>query len=146
MLSIKRIYEKKSPDDGIRIYVDRLWPRGLTKTQAAMDEWLKDISPSVDLRKWFGHQPEKFPEFKQRYMSEMLNPGFSEKLKYIADLAQKQKVTLLYSAKNEQYNNAVVVAGLINSIMKKTKTGKNKSEKIRDRFGSHKLSDKTIGQ
>ena len=125
MLRVKRIYEKKSPEDGIRIYIDRLWPRGLTKEKAAMDEWLKDMSPSEDLRKWFGHEREKFPEFKQKYVWELSNPAAAEKLKYIADLAQKQNVTLLYSAKDEKYNNAGVAAELVNALMKKTSPGKN---------------------
>jgi uncharacterized protein YeaO (DUF488 family) len=119
MLKIKRVYDEKSTEDGERIYVDRIWPRGLTKERAAIDEWLKELSPSDDLRKWFGHEPEKFREFKRRYLTELLDPAKQVLLKKVARQAETIDVTLLFSAKDTKYNNAVVLLELIGKIMKK---------------------------
>ena len=118
MLRIKRVYEPKSGNDGKRIYVDRLWPRGLRSSEAAIDEWLKDISPSDDLRKWFGHDPEKFPEFRKRYLKELAAPIGRELTERIAREANKKVVTLLYSARDTEHNNAIVIADQIKTLMK----------------------------
>lgn len=118
MLKIKRAYEKKSANDGKRIYVDRLWPRGLRKDDVAFDEWLKDLSPSGDLRKWFGHEPGKFEEFRRRYLRELAEPARQAQLKRIARMAKDADVTLVYSAKDSEHNNAVVLAELIGKLMK----------------------------
>lgn len=106
-MKIKRVYEKPERDDGYRILVDRLWPRGISKASAEIDEWIKEIAPSTELRKWFNHEPEKFSEFKKRYKEE-LKTQVAE-LKKIHEISQKKKITLLYSAKDTQYNQAVVL-------------------------------------
>jgi uncharacterized protein YeaO (DUF488 family) len=120
MLRIKRVYEKKLASDGKRIYVDRLWPRGLTKEEAAIDEWIKEISPSDDLRRWFGHEPGRYEEFRGRYLKELDNPEKQAQLKRIAAMAEQTDVTLVYSAKDSEHNNAVVLADLINHFLKET--------------------------
>lgn len=104
---IKRIYEDPSEDDGYRILVDRLWPRGVSKEDARLDEWLKEIAPSTELRKWFDHDPDKFEDFKKRYETEL-----SEKKVLIDKLtikAENQPITLLYAAKDETHNHALVL-------------------------------------
>lgn len=106
-LQIKRVYDEPSPVDGTRILVDRLWPRGLSKERAHVDVWLKDVAPSNDLRKWFGHDPAKWKEFQQRYRLELRhNAAVLEELK---KLVSKGPATLLYGAKDEQHNEAVVL-------------------------------------
>lgn len=106
-IRIKRIYEDRTKDDGYRVLVDRLWPRGISKEGAHVDEWLKEIGPSNELRKWFGHEPPKYPEFKKRYEQEL--HAQPELLKHLCELARKQRVTLVYSAKDEEHNQAVVL-------------------------------------
>jgi uncharacterized protein YeaO (DUF488 family) len=107
MIKIKRIYDPVLPDDGKRILVDRLWPRGMKKTEAKIDEWLKDIAPSDGLRKWFSHDPSKWHEFKNRYIRELKNN--SELIERLKGIAKKERVTLLFSAKDKEHNNAVVL-------------------------------------
>lgn len=106
-MQIKRVYEKPSASDGYRILVDRLWPRGISKVNAALDEWNKDIAPTTELRQWFNHEPEKFPEFKKKYLSEL--KSHKEELKRLKAISEKQNLTLVYSAKDEKYNQAVVL-------------------------------------
>jgi uncharacterized protein YeaO (DUF488 family) len=107
MLQIKRVYETPQSSDGYRIFVDRLWPRGMTKERAAVDLWLKDIAPSAELRTWFGHDPAKFTEFRQLYRNELVrNPQLQELKKVIR---QHTTVTLLYAAKDIEINDAVVL-------------------------------------
>ena len=118
MLKIKRAYEEKSESDGKRIYVDRIWPRGLSKEEAAIDEWLKDIAPSDELHKWFGHEKDKFAEFRKRYIKELSTPGRLEQLNRIAAMARENNVTLVYSARDTEHNNAVVLAELVRKLMK----------------------------
>jgi uncharacterized protein YeaO (DUF488 family) len=101
---IKRIYDSPGKDDGFRILVDRLWPRGLSKEKAKIDLWLKDIAPSDSLRKWFAHDPKKWPEFRRRYFKELSSK--KELLNEIYTRAREDDVTLLYSAKNKEFNNA----------------------------------------
>ena len=111
MLKIKRIYDAVSPDDGKRILIDRLWPRGMKKEDAKIDEWLKDIAPSDELRKWFAHDPKKWKEFKERYKKELKG-----KAVIIARLRKEMKsgnVTLLYSARDEEHNNAVALKEML---------------------------------
>ena len=106
-ISIKRIYDDATDKDGYRVLVDRLWPRGISKEEAKLDEWLQDIAPSTELRKWFDHQEERFPEFSKRYKAELdLKKTEIEKLKAVAE---KRPITLLYSAKNEEFNQAIVL-------------------------------------
>ena len=112
MVRIKRIYDPVSPDDGKRICIDRLWPRGMKKEEVKMDEWLKEISPSDTLRKWFGHDPSKYEEFKKRYIKE-LEPH-AEILERIKKEGKKETVTLLFSAKDVEHNNATVLEEILN--------------------------------
>lgn len=106
-LRTKRIYDHPAADDGTRVLVDRIWPRGVTKQAAAVDHWLKDIAPSTDLRKWFGHEPERWPEFQQRYRSELeANQAAVGELRA---LAGKGAVTLLFAARDAERNNAEVI-------------------------------------
>jgi len=111
MLKIKRAYDPFSPGDGRRILVDRLWPRGIRKEEARIDEWLKDLAPSETLRKWFAHDPAKWREFSRRYRNEL-----QDKADIIAALrseAKKGTVTLLFAAKDTEHNNAVVLMEII---------------------------------
>lgn len=107
-LNIKRVYEKPSRTDGARILVDRIWPRGVSKKKAALNEWLKDIAPSTGLRKWFGHDPERFSEFRRRYRAELKSNRIA--VKELRGWLKKGRVTLLYSAHDEKYNQARVLA------------------------------------
>ena len=111
-IKIKRVYEKPDKKDGIRILVDRLWPRGLTKRRADIDLWLKDIAPSTKLRKWFGHDPEKWKEFKKRYHEELKNN--KEPVSILYEQLKKRAVTLVYSAKDDQHNEALVLKEWLN--------------------------------
>lgn len=106
-IQLKRAYETSSESDGYRVLVDRLWPRGISKLDAMIDLWLKEIAPSNDLRKWFGHDPAKWDEFRKRYAQELDNR--TEIVKQLADLVEEQPVTLIYGAKNEQFNQAVAL-------------------------------------
>ncbi|MEP7376847.1 MAG: DUF488 domain-containing protein [Chitinophagaceae bacterium] len=106
-LKIKRVYEKPAKGDGKRILVDRLWPRGLTKEKASIDLWLKDIAPTTELRKWFGHDPDKWKEFKKRYHQELKNN--KEQVSILYEQLKKRVVTLVYGAKDEQHNEALVL-------------------------------------
>ncbi len=107
-LKIKRVYEPATKDDGYRVLVDRIWPRGESKERAQLDEWLKDIAPSTELRKWFGHDPEKMSEFTRRYRAELdANGPAVSHLRQIME--EHPVVTLVYSAKDQQDNQAVVL-------------------------------------
>ena len=112
MIRIKRIYEKPAQEDGWRVLVDRLWPRGMKKEAARIDAWMKEVAPSDALRKWFGHVPEKWSEFQRRYQSEL-----SKKKEMIAELKKMEKqhgtLTLLYGAKDEEHNQAVALASFL---------------------------------
>ena len=113
-ITIKRIYEDYDKADGYRMLVDRLWPRGIKKEAAKLDEWNKGIAPSPELRKWFDHQEEKFKEFSKKYKEELLQNNKAE-IKRIRDIAKKEKLTLLYGAKDPKINHAVVLLDVINS-------------------------------
>ncbi|HWK87116.1 MAG TPA: DUF488 domain-containing protein [Xanthobacteraceae bacterium] len=107
-LAIKRVYEKPAKGDGVRILVDRLWPRGVSKQKAAVDLWLKDIAPSADLRKWFGHDPERWTEFRRRYRAEL--KANKDAVKALRAELKVPRVTLLYAAHDADHNNARVLA------------------------------------
>lgn len=111
MIKIKRIYDPASPKDGKRILVDRLWPRGVKKDEARIDEWLKDIAPSNELRQWFSHDPSKWEEFKKRYKKELQNK--STMLEMIRKKAKISTITLLFGAKDLEHNNAVVLKEIL---------------------------------
>jgi uncharacterized protein YeaO (DUF488 family) len=110
-VAIKRVYEPASADDGRRILVDRLWPRGLTKEKAGIDLWLREIAPSTELRKWFGHDPAKWDEFRRRYRAELDSNG--EALQALKEAIGKGPATLVYGARDEQHNDAVVLRDLL---------------------------------
>lgn len=107
IVKIKRIYEPFENKDGFRILVDRLWPRGISKKDAFVDLWLKEVAPTSELRKWFNHEPEKFNEFKSKYKEELKNNEDFIKLQKM--IKEKNQVTLLYSAKDKKHNQAVVI-------------------------------------
>ena len=107
---IKRIYEPASAADGARVLVDRLWPRGISKTDARLSEWLKDIAPSPRLRQWFGHDPERFAEFRSRYEKELRDNPLTPEL---AGMGKKGVVTLLYAARDPEVNHAVVLLSVL---------------------------------
>jgi uncharacterized protein YeaO (DUF488 family) len=111
MVQVKRVYEKPSRGDGLRILVDRLWPRGLTKERAAVDLWLKDVAPSTELRKWFGHDPAKWREFQGRYRKELA--AKKDAMKLLAEKCKKDTVTLLYGARDEEHNEALVLKAIL---------------------------------
>ncbi len=117
MLKIKRVYEEPAKEDGFRILVDRLWPRGLTKEKAKVDLWLKDIAPSDALRKWYQHDPEKWQEFMRRYFSEL--KGKKESLDLIQSKVQKGTVTLLFGSKEERINKAHALKEYLQKRMKR---------------------------
>lgn len=118
-LKIKRVYEEKSDDDGQRILIDRLWPRGVKKEDAEIDKWMKDIAPTSELRKWFHQDLERFLEFKTRYKKELAEhePAIAAVKEVISDL-ETDDVTLIYAAKNEQRNHAIVLKAFIDKKMK----------------------------
>ncbi len=111
MIRIKRIYEPPAAADGRRVLIDRLWPRGMSKNEAKVDEWLKEIAPSDELRTWFGHDPAKWAEFRTRYREELKDHG--ELLDRLRAEAHKGTVTLLFAARDEEHNNAVVLKELL---------------------------------
>lgn len=108
-LQIKRVRESVSDDDGARILVDRLWPRGVSKEHAALDHWFKGSAPSTELRKWFDHDPEKFPEFTERYTAELERDESGDVAELKSVLGDVATATLLYDAKDEQHNDAAVL-------------------------------------
>ena len=112
MIKTKRAYDKPSRDDGYRILVDRLWPRGISKEDASIDLWLKEISPSDKLREWFSHDPKKWEDFKSKYRNELKEKA--ELVKEIKRIEKEKKtITLLYSTKDERHNNVVVISEIL---------------------------------
>jgi len=109
MIKIKRVYEEPSAGDGMRILVDRVWPRGISKERARLADWRKDLAPSTPLRKWFGHDPAKWKAFRTRYRTELKRSGQIEALKELAKLSRRKTVTLVYGAADEQHNQAVAL-------------------------------------
>jgi uncharacterized protein YeaO (DUF488 family) len=110
-IRIKRAYEEPDREDGTRILVDRLWPRGLTKEKARIDLWLKDVAPSTELRKWFAHDPAKWAEFRSRYQEELRRN--EEQVSILRKEAAKGTVTLVYGARDQQHNEAVILQRLL---------------------------------
>lgn len=115
-IKAKRIYEQADPEDGFRILVDRLWPRGLSKQDAKIDLWLKSIAPSNDLRKWYNHEPEKWPEFKTRYFAEL--EANSEAVSTLLQHVKRGRVSFLYSSKEQDLNNATALREYVIRILK----------------------------
>jgi uncharacterized protein YeaO (DUF488 family) len=123
---IKRVYEPAEPSDGIRVLVDRLWPRGVTKSRAHLDHWMKEIAPSPQLRLWFGHRPERFAEFKKRYRSEIKgNPAVAE----LRQLGKGARVTLLYGARDPEMNQAAVLQTILKPARRKSGAAKQARKK-----------------
>ena len=109
-LKLERIYTKPVDTDGYRLLVDRLWPRGISKVNAQLDDWVKEIGPSTELRKWFNHDPEKYPEFVKKYQAELdANPITPDFIRQVAEQLAKQPVILLFGAKDDTHNQAVVL-------------------------------------
>jgi uncharacterized protein YeaO (DUF488 family) len=106
-IHVKRVYEPRDANDGIRVFVDRLWPRGLRRADADVDHWLTDVAPSPGLRRWFGHRPDRWDEFKRRYRAELRGNAEVERL---LELAATNDLTLLFAAKDEAHNHALVLA------------------------------------
>jgi uncharacterized protein YeaO (DUF488 family) len=122
-VAIKRVYEPAKRGDGVRVLVDRLWPRGLTKERAAVHEWLRDLSPSDELRKWFHARPEHWQSFRKKYLKELARPEAETELRQLYLLAHKKKqLTLLFASKSDQHNNALVLKELLDG-MRKPPTG-----------------------
>lgn len=107
-LAIKRVYDKPAKSDGARILVDRLWPRGISKKEAALDDWCKEVAPSAELRKWFGHDPERWAEFRRRYRAEL--KANAAAVGELRERIKARSATLLYAAHDADHNNAVVLA------------------------------------
>lgn len=112
-VQVRRIYEDPRPDDGARILVDRLWPRGVSKERADLEEWCKQIAPSNELRKWYGHDPALFAEFSRRYEAELTDPERAAELAHLTELARKGTVTLLTATKDPAISEAAVLAEVI---------------------------------
>ena len=112
-IQLKRVYQAASQGDGYRLLVDRIWPRGLGKEEARIDDWMKEIAPSTALRKWFGHEPAKWAEFRRRYFAELSHRP--ELVNMLLDIARSRPLTLVYSAKDEQHNNAVALREYLES-------------------------------
>jgi uncharacterized protein YeaO (DUF488 family) len=110
-IRLKRAYQPAAADDGMRILIDRLWPRGLKKSEVAIDRWLKDIAPSTALRQWFAHDPARWPEFRRRYRSEIRR--HPDQIAELRALARKAPVTLIFSARDERRNDAVVLRNVL---------------------------------
>jgi uncharacterized protein YeaO (DUF488 family) len=108
---LKRAYEPAERSDGYRVLIDRIWPRGVSKEQAHLDEWARELAPSSELRRWFGHDPAKFEEFRRRYRDELA--AQAEKLRELRSRAHKGTLTLIYSARDTEHNDAVVLAELL---------------------------------
>jgi uncharacterized protein YeaO (DUF488 family) len=110
-LLLKRVYEPRTSADGYRVLIDRLWPRGLSKERASLDAWEKQLAPSEELRRWFGHEPRRFAEFKRRYVAELR--GQRPRLSELRRRARREPVTLLYAARDGEHNDAVVLAEVL---------------------------------
>ena len=112
-VQVRRVYGDTRDDDGVRVLVDRIWPRGMSKAKAALDEWCKDVSPSTELRKWYAHDPAKFDEFTTRYKAELEDPVRAKALDHLRALATGQRLTLLTATKAADISEAQVLAELI---------------------------------
>jgi uncharacterized protein YeaO (DUF488 family) len=115
MLALKRVYENATPDDGVRFLVEKLWPRGIKKTDLKMDAWLKNVAPSDALRRWFAHDPKKWPEFRRRYFGQL--DSHPEAWEPIRSAARHGRVTLVYSSHDTEHNNAVALKEYIQAHM-----------------------------
>jgi uncharacterized protein YeaO (DUF488 family) len=110
---VRRVYEEPEQGDGSRVLVDRIWPRGVSKAKAALDEWCKNVAPSTELRKWYGHDPDRFEEFSRRYRQELQEPQQAEALAHLRGLAKDRQLTLLTATRRPEISEAAVLAGLL---------------------------------
>lgn len=108
-IQVKRIYEEPESADGMRILVDRLWPRGIAKEKAKLTLWMKEVAPSTELRKWFGHKPERFAEFEAKYWEELSEAAVQPYVEQLRKWAEQGRITLLYAKKEEAYNHALIL-------------------------------------
>lgn len=115
-ITYRRVYEETSPNDGKRVLVDRVWPRGMRKDDAHLNEWLRDVAPSTDLRRWYGHEPSRFAEFRRRYLSELKDDGHRQAAEHLRDLAAHDKLTLLTATKDVDHSQAAVLAEWLTDI------------------------------
>lgn len=118
-ITVKRAYDPPEAKDGRRILVDRVWPRGVTKDELRLDGWYRDLAPSTELRKWFGHDPERWTEFQKRYAAELRRAELREHLSELATAAKRSKVTLLYGARDEEHNQAIVLRDYLKKLIAK---------------------------
>lgn len=118
-ISIKRAYEDAAPDDGYRVLVDRVWPRGRSRASLALAEWTKDLAPSTKLRQWFGHDPQRWDTFQDRYRRELASPAQRARMRLLLDAAGKRPLTLVYGAKDEEHNQAVVLRKMLSLLSKR---------------------------
>ncbi len=112
-IELRRIYDDPLPDDGVRVLVDRVWPRGMTKAAARLDEWLKDVAPSTRLRSWYGHRPDRFSEFRRRYLAELDDPQRAAAVDRLRTLSRQGPVTLLTATRDVDHSQAAVLAELL---------------------------------
>ena len=112
-VQVRRVYEEPGPEDGTRVLVDRIWPRGLTRAKAALDEWCKEVAPSGELRRWYGHDPGRFEEFGRRYRVELHGPRQAQALAHLRGLAKDRRLTLLTGTRQPQISEAAVLAALL---------------------------------
>lgn len=119
MIKAKRVYDEVEKDDGIRVLVDRLWPRGIKKEEVKIDLWLKEVAPSIELRKWFSHDPSRWKEFCKRYKTELRKDEEKKiALSELVEIAGREELTLVYSAKDKEHNSAVALKNLIDGLLK----------------------------
>ena len=113
-MQVRRVYDEPEDNDGLRVLVDRIWPRGMTKARAALDEWCKDVAPSTELRKWYSHDPAKFEEFTRRYGAELKQAESAQALQHLRDLAADGRLTLMTGSKAVDISEAAVLAAILN--------------------------------
>lgn len=122
MIRIKRVYSEPNLEDGVRVLIDRIWPRGFSKERARIDEWKKELAPSTALRKWFGHDPAKWTGFRERYRKELTESGEIEVLRELATRSRHETITLIYSAADEEHNQAVVLMEWLEELVSKRRS------------------------
>jgi uncharacterized protein YeaO (DUF488 family) len=137
-IRLKRAYEPASPSDGYRVLIDRLWPRGLSKKRAQLDEWEKELPPSTELRKWFGHEPSRFPEFRRRYISELRRKR--QRLTDLRRRARQGALTLVYSAHDTEHNDAVVLADVLRRGLPTSETRQRRRPRLKEEERTSGLS------
>jgi uncharacterized protein YeaO (DUF488 family) len=118
-IALRRAYEEPAPGEGYRVLVDRVWPRGRRREDLAIDEWAKDVAPTPRLRRWFGHDPRRFEDFGERYRGELSSPAQRARLQQLLDAAGKGPLTLVYGAKDEAHNHAVVLREVLSGMSKR---------------------------